>query len=226
MIVVVWPYSEQTGRFLYPALLLLFLYGVVGLNLIQNKLPQSGLQNHFAHFFLLLVIATVIPTTAFFQSRAQYVTELENMDFTRVMLFYNYPNLSDAERIALHHEHLRQDLEKIKQSTEETASIMWYTPNYINLLSERKAVRFPRDFKDPKFFEQIKQSGADYIFAAKLNPRYTSADFDGLAIYPLFTDITSIVWSRQNPMGIGVLSVLLKIDQEKLDTKIRQHRNQ
>jgi len=38
-IVVVWPYSEQTGRFLYPALPLLFLYGAVGLGLIQDKLP-------------------------------------------------------------------------------------------------------------------------------------------------------------------------------------------
>jgi len=159
-------------------------------------------------------------------------------------------DLTEAKRIALHHEHLRQDLEKIKQTTEKQATIMWYTPNYINLLSKRKAVRFPRDFVKKKsvkiksvkiksktsndtmiktmiktsIFTQIKQSGADYIFAAKLNPRYTSAEFDGLAVYSLFTDITTLVWSRQNPIGIGVLSVLLKIDQEKLDAKIERER--
>jgi len=224
MIVIVWPYSEQTGRFLYPALPLLFLYGAVGLGLIQNKLPQFKWSGHFSQLGLLLVLATVIPTVAFFQSRAQYVTEVKDMDFTRVMLFYNYPDLTEAKRIALHHEHLRQDLEKIKQTTEQQASIMWYTPNYINLLSERKAVRFPRDLSEANIYTNIKQSGADYIFAAKLNPRYTSAEFDGLAVYPLFTDITSLVWSRQNPIGIGVLSVLLKIDQQKLDAKIKRQR--
>jgi len=240
LIIIVWPYSEQTGRFLYPALPLLFLYGAVGLGLIQNTLPDIKWKSHFSQLGLLLVLATVIPTMVFFQDRAQYETEVEDMDFTRVMLFYNYPDLTEAKRIAVHHEHLRQDLEKIKQTTEKQATIMWYTPNYINLLSKRKAVRFPRAFPNTNsktnsitnsitnnkatFFTKIKQSGADYIFAAKLNPRYTSAEFDGLAVYPLFTDITSLVWSRQNPIGIGVLSVLLKIDQKKLDAKIAQER--
>ncbi len=226
IIVIVWPYSEQTGRFLYPILPLLFVYGAVGFALIQKILPQSQWKKHVSQLSMLIVLATVIPTMAFFQSRAQYVTEISDMDFTRVMLFYNYPDLNTAKRIALHHEHLRQDLEKTKQTTEKQANIMWYTPNYINLLSQRKAVRFPRNFESPTFFQKIKQSHANYIFISKLNPRYTSADFDGLAIYPLFTDFTSLVWARQNPMGIGILSVLLKIDPHKLNAKIHQQKTQ
>ena len=158
---------------------------------------------------------------AFFQSRAQYQTEIEDMDFSRVMLFYNIPNLSKAKEIALHHEHLRQDMDYIKASTEAEATIMWYTPNYITLLADRKAIHFPRQFERPAFLHAIKQSGADYVFAARLNPRYTSEKFNGLVITQYFQDFTSVVWTRKNPQTDEILSVLLKIDYQKLDQLIQ-----
>ena len=217
LIVIVWPYAEQTGRFLYPILPLLFIYGAVGLGVVAKLLVRFKYHNQIPPFGLILILVIVLPTMAFFQTRARFETPIADMDFSRVMLFYNYPNLNKAKELALYHEHLRQDMELIKSSTPAESTIMWYTPNYITLLANRNAVRYPRQTEPRAFFQAVKNSGADYVFAARLNPRYTSEKFNGMMIAQVFQNFTTVVWSRKSPLKDELLSELLKIDHLKLD---------
>ncbi|MFV2058001.1 MAG: hypothetical protein ACC707_16165, partial [Thiohalomonadales bacterium] len=178
-ILIIWPYPDQFTRFIYAILPLLMVYGIYFIKWFVSRwaADRSVWGSAVALLFLFVSVA---PASAFIFGRANYVTPYANMDFSYVTPFYNIPNIDTALRVAYRHEHLRQDLALIRTSTQESDIIMWYTPNYIRLISNRKAVRFPSRKSKREFLRGILESQAGYVFASALNPRYTAESFDGL----------------------------------------------
>ena len=68
--------------------------------------------------------------------------------------------------------------------------------------------------------QAILKSEADYVFASKLNPRYTSESFNGLQAVNYFNNISDVVWTRHHVDNNEVSSTLLKIDRKAIEKRL------
>jgi hypothetical protein len=161
-----------------------------------------------------LLLVTVLPSTAFYLTRAG-----QNNPLTGIAEYYYYPDLSEATAVASAHYDLFGDMQHIANSTAPDAVIMWYTPNYISLLANRYAVRFPAFESVAGFYRAVARSGADYVFLAQLNPRDTRKGSNGMFNLPWFEPYSDIVWQRGSA-ETGPLAMLLRIDPRRLQALI------
>ncbi len=217
LVLLVWPYPGQFTRFIYAILPMLILHAAYALIVLATRVNQPSVRAWFARAALILVLVSILPTTAFLHARASYRTLAPSMDYTRVTQFYRLPGLVKAENAALWHENLRLDMERIKATTPPDAAIMWYTPNFISLLAQRRALGFPEFTSEKDFLRAVAEAAPEYVFLARLHPRDTREQTNGLAMLPFVANFAAPVWVSHAPDSDEVLSVLLKVDREKLD---------
>lgn len=222
LILLVWPYPDQFNRFIYVLMPLFIIQGVYFLKFILD-IYASDKSVFVSTIALLFIIVSVAPASAFIFGRATNVTPFEKMDFSHIAPYYNIPDIDAANRAAFRHEHLRQDLQMLNDSLGPDDITMWYTPNYIRLVAQRKAVRFPDTQSTQVFLQKIKDSKINYVFSTELNPRYTNESFDGLEALAYFRDFTDVVWTRKHPITGKLTSTLLKINQPQL-LNLLQHK--
>jgi hypothetical protein len=215
-ILLVWPYPGQFNRFIYAIAPLLILYGVGGFLYWIYKLPQSPLSKPAPLIGMLVMATAMLPPAVFMADRAGYQTPYANMHYDNVSLFYNVPRLDIAAYRAHLQEQLRLDMQAIKESTAQNAKILWYTPNYIELLAQRKARPIPFAGNKRELLQRVAATDADYVFLSRMNPRQTSMDFDGLSLRPFFDNVSTVAWQHTYPKDNQVVSVLLAIDKAKL----------
>jgi len=209
VILLLWPHPGQMIRFvgaLLPVLLVLALESAA--ELVRRFLPARGAIAASVSAALLLV--TVIPSTAFYLTRAGQASPL-----TGIAEYYYYPDLSEAKAVASTHHELFGDMQRIAMTTPPDAVIMWYTPNYISLLTNRHAVAAPAFDSVAQFYRAVAGSGADYVFLAQLNPRDTRKGSNGMFNLPWFEPYCDMVWQRGSAEA-GPQSMLLRIDRNRL----------
>lgn len=216
LILLVWPYPGQFNRFVYGLLPLLLVYGIATLFDIERVIGTTVRRHLIPATALAAALAIVLPTATFLAGRAGYRTKIPGMDFTRVADFYRKPDLALAERLALRHEALRQDMDRIRDSTEPDAVVMWYKPDYLALLAGRRSVAYPAARDASALYREIARAAPDYLFLSRLHPRDTRESTDGLAPLALLDAIGRPVWLNRGPDGKELLSVLLRVDRPAL----------
>lgn len=217
LVLLVWPYPGQFTRFVYAILPMLILHAAYALGVLATRVKRPPFQAWFPRVVLLLVLVAVLPTAAFLHARASYRTLAPGMDYTHVTDFYRLPDLAKAERVALRHENLRLDMARIQATTPPDAAIMWYTPNFIRLLAQRRALGFPEFTNESDTLRAVAAAAPDFLFLARLHPRDTREQTNGLAMLRFAAQFAAPVWVSRAPDSDEVLSVLLKVDREKLD---------
>ncbi|HMB79490.1 MAG TPA: hypothetical protein VKI43_05465, partial [Vicinamibacterales bacterium] len=134
--------------------------------------------------------------------------------------FYRIPDRRSAEANARQQIAIFADLEQVRRTTPEGARVMWYAPDYVTLLAQRRGVALER--RDvAAMSERMRAAKPDYLYFAAVHPRDSARrlgnPLDGIAAALPFADG---VWQRVDASG-QLESVLLKADAARM-TNARQ----
>jgi len=207
-IILVWPFPGQFFRFIVPMMPLFIVYAVQVTQIIGGRY-----QNRLAMFapamtgFAFLALST--PATLLIYQRSQFSAENE-LDFSSNPEFYQEADLRLASNKATQHLLLARDMELIKARTSSDATIMWFTPGYLNLLADREGVEFPDVAGRSAMLAAIAEDSPDYIYISRLHPRRTSEN--GLEILAWAGEAGVAEWSTLVPGTNDVFSVMLRVD--------------
>jgi hypothetical protein len=167
---LLWPFHDQMGRFIFPALPVLVVYGFYAAETFARAGGRSALVGHAVAAVLIASLAA--PALAFLHQRSTGPTPYPDM-----VDWYRYPDWREAQRRADIHIGLLQDMRTIADKTPESARVMWVTPGYIALLAGRRGVPAPDSRQSAEAYRAaLAASGADYVFLSAYHPRDTLSD--------------------------------------------------
>lgn len=209
-IISIWPTSNQMVRFLYPILPFFIWYQVYAFRWLGSLGGFDFNSRRIVASCVVSIFLITLPSLSFVATR--FISD-EGGELRGISEFYRVPELPGAQEKARLHRDLFWDMRKLARDTPDQASIMWYSPSYIALLTGRRGVSLPA--YDSDLPRKVHQSGADYVFLSALQPRRT-LDKEGVQRgLPYFSSFTNLLWFRESGTG-QVESVLLKIDHAAL----------
>ncbi len=221
-IILAWPFPGQMPRFLFGVFPLLVIYGVYGMVVLAGFFQGRGGNRWLPLLLPLLMLAVSAPSARFFALRAAQETPVTGMDFTAHVGFFRQMDLKRAEADAFTHGALLQDMERIRQSTPPEARVMWFMPSFLPLLAGRHGVILPPLEPKEQFLQAVWQSGADHAFVSRFHPRDTREGVDGMRWLPALLPFSKPVWWRTIPGGQEPMSMLLRIDRQRLQGRTNQ----
>lgn len=200
---LLWPFRDQMGRFLFPALPVLVLYAFFAAG---AGLKALGRPPVLAYSLLaVLFVSLAVPGLAFIYQRSQ-----EPGPVARIVDWYRTPDLAAAQARAQVHLELFADMDAIRRLTPPGARVMWVAPSYIALLAGRRGVAAPSaELAPPVYRNVVRASGAEYVLLSAYNPRDTIRDAAWKAGLAALRERSEIVHA-------GPGSLLLKLDAARL----------
>ncbi len=199
-----WPFHEQMGRFLFPAVPLLVLYTFVAAGAAMQLIGRRAAIAQALLVALLLSLA--VPAMAFIYQRSQAVGRVVEMTD-----WYRTPDLARARARSQIHLDLLDDMQAIRELTGPEAKVMWVVPAYVALLADRRGVAAPEASLAPAAYrEAVRQSGADYVFLSRYHPRDTIRDTAWQAGVRALAADAKAIHTRAQDGGSVVTSILLK----------------
>jgi hypothetical protein len=201
---LVWPFYDQMGRFLFPALPVFLLYAFFAAGALMGR---AGRPPAAAHALVgLLLVSLCLPALAFIRQRA-----VAPGPQTQIIDWYRTPDLAAAQARAKVHLDLMHDMDTIRQFTPEGARVTWVAPSYIALLADRRGVRSPDPGLAPfEYKKAIEASGAEYVFLSTYHPRDTIRDTAWRAGTAALRESMPVIHKRAGPAGMPV-SLLLQV---------------
>ncbi len=164
---LLWPFYDQMGRFLFPALPALILHAFWALARGLRALGRPAALGH--GLVAILLLSLTAPALPFLAQRARMPDP-----HAAIIDWYSTPNLSEAKARAQRHLDLFADMEVIRRVTRPGDRVMWVAPSYIALLADRQGLAAPDAALVPAAYrEAVRNSGADYVFLSLYHPRDT-----------------------------------------------------
>lgn len=203
---LLWPFYDQMGRFLFPAMPVLVLYAFWA---AQRALRAAGRPPVLGHILLVvLVLSLAAPALAFMFQRAQVPGR-----FAEIVDWYRTPDLAQARARAQLHLDLFADMEEIATLTRPEDRVMWVAPAYIALLADRRGVAAPDAALAPAAYrEAVRESGVEYVFLSQYHPRDTLRTVAWQAATRALTEHATPLHVRTHGGGSVVTSMLLKVE--------------
>jgi hypothetical protein len=197
-----WPFYDQMGRFLFPALPVLVLYAFLAAGAALRALGRRAAAGYALLGFLMASLSG--PALAFIYQRSQAPgREAEIVDW------YRSPDLAEARVRARVHLDLFADMEAIRLATPPEARIAWVAPSYLALLAGRRGVPAPAGRDPAAYRDAVRDLRAGYVFVSAYHPRDTLSRGSWLAGMEAMNGYAEIVHSRVRGDGV-VTSVLFK----------------
>lgn len=167
---LLWPFNDQMGRFLFPALPVLILYAFAALGAAARSVQRPAALAY--SLLLLLLVSLAGPAMAFIYQRAGLDGRYAGMTD-----WYRTPGLPEARARSGVHVGLLEDMEAIRSLTNPRHRVMWVAPAYIALLADRPGVRAPAHGLDPSAYRRaVREAAPDFIFLSAYHPRDTLSD--------------------------------------------------
>ena len=200
-----WPFYDQMGRFLFPALPVFILYAFYAAGAGLRALGRPPMLAH--GLLALLIVSVAAPALAFIHQRARAEGRV-----AQIIDWYRTPDLEAARARAQVQLELFSDMEAIRSLTPAGARIAWVVPSYLALLAERRGIAAPPEQLAPAQYRRaLRESGAQYLFLSAFHPRDTIHDGAwkaGIAA----TQGRGEVLRERSGAGGAPGSLLLKID--------------
>jgi len=199
-----WPFHEQMGRFLFPAVPVLVLYAFLSAGAALQRLARPAA---FAHALLAALLLTLaVPAMAFIYQRSQAAGRVVEMTE-----WYRTPDLARARARSQIHLDLLEDMQAIRALTRPEDRVMWVAPSYLALLADRRGVAAPGANLGPEAYrESVRRSRADYVFLSRYHPRDTIRDTAWQAGLRALAADAKAVHTRAPDGASMVTSILLK----------------
>jgi hypothetical protein len=164
---LLWPFYDQMGRFLLPALPVLVLYAFWACARALQIARRPAVLGHALAAALLLSLS--VPALSFLLQRAGMPGR-----HAEIVDWYRTPDLTEARARAQRHLDLFADMEAIGRLTRPEDRVMWVAPAYVALLAGRYGLAAPDAALAPPAYRQaVRDSGADYVFLSRYHPRDT-----------------------------------------------------
>lgn len=206
--IIAWPFPGQFYRFILPLFPIFVVYALLSAQGIASRNTMS-ISRIFPLVTAMVFLSLTVPALGLIYQRAHY-TAHNGPDLSSYPEFYQEANFNHSRDKALQHHLVLEDLEWVKQYTSEKDTIMWFTPNYINLLAERSGMAFPGVAGKEAMLSVIARNPPNYIYISSLHPRRTTDD--GLAMLSWVGDAGSVIKKRYMPGTSDMFSVLLHIE--------------
>ena len=199
-----WPFYDQMGRFLFPALPVLVLYAFLAVGAALRALDRPAAAGHA--LLAVLIASVAAPGLAFIHQRSgSPQREAEIVDW------YRTPDLAQARARARVQLDLFADLEAIRERTRPEARIMWVVPSYLALLAERRGMRAPASDLGPEAYrEAVLRARADYVFVSAYHPRDTLSRSAWEAGIRALSGYAEVIQARKQEDG-EISSVLFRV---------------
>ncbi|HZZ93566.1 MAG TPA: hypothetical protein VFE23_13465 [Usitatibacter sp.] len=215
---LLWPYPGQMYRLAFPVFPLVLVHAFWALRAgLAQRLPAAT-SERWAAGAVALPLAACMPAVLFYVgARAQMPDEPSRpMPKTSIAEFYRIPSGPAAQENAWRQIDVMQDLRHLADTTPPDARIMWYTPDYVALLGHRRGVPLRRPGNPADLAQQLRATGADYIYLSEVQPR-DSLWHDGSPLFPAYLarGMARIEWARGGPRG-DIRAMLLKVDKNKI----------
>ena len=193
-----WPFHDQMGRFIFPALPVLVVYAFHAGGILLRR-PATGYA-----VAAVLYVSLAAPAAAFLYQRA-----VAPAPYPQMVDWYRYPDWREAQARADVHLGLLDDMRAIAERTRPDERVMWVTPAYIALLAGRHGVPTPEYRQEAEGFRKaLLASRADYIFLSTYHPRETVSDAAWRASQQALRGHVDVVHERRR--GEAVVSLLLR----------------
>ena len=207
-LIFIWPFPGQYFRFILPVLPLFIVYAIQTAQVFAGKYPKK-LSPAIPFMTGLVFLGLSIPATFLVYQRSQFPS-YHGQDISSNPEFYQEADIHLARNKAIQHLLLKRDMELIKARTPPDATIMWFTPGYLNLLADREGVVFPNVAGRSAMLATIADNPPDYIYISRLHPRRTSEN--GLAMLAWVGNAGVVEWSTLVPGTNKVFSIMLRVD--------------
>ncbi|HEX5476623.1 MAG TPA: hypothetical protein VFX09_02100, partial [Burkholderiales bacterium] len=167
---LLWPFYDQMGRFLFPALPVLVLYAFHAAAEAARRLGRPAAFGQALTGFLAASLS--LPALAFVHQRAD-----APLPYPEMTDWYRTPDLREAKARSDVHLGLLEDMRTIAALTRPGDRVAWVKPAYIALLAGREGIRSPSASLDSAAYRRaLRASGADYVFLSVYHPRDTLSD--------------------------------------------------
>lgn len=205
-VLLVWPFYDQMGRFLFPVMPVLVLYAFLAAAKALQSLRRP--QAVGVGVLALLLLSLTVPAMAFIYQRAQMPGR-----HAQVVDWYRTPSLLEARARAQVHLDLFAEMDEIRKLTSAGDRVMWVTPPYLALLADRRGVVAPPSGLAPGTYRQaVREAGADFVFLSVYDPRDTLSDDAWRAGSRALIEHAKAVRVSTRDGGSSVTSILLKME--------------
>jgi len=215
-IVLAWPFPGQMYRLALPVIPLALVSAFWGWRELVVRY-RPGAEPRAAWVVALPLALSVPPVLFYIAERARITDEADrSAPMSSIAEFYRVPSGPAAAANARGQIAVIDDLRRIRETTPEGARVMWYSPAYVSLLSQRHGVRLERPADAAALEAQLRASGADYLYLADLHPRDSNHRL-GHPLDPLaFAEpLARTLWQR-GVTGAKPRAVLLEVDRGKI----------
>jgi 4-amino-4-deoxy-L-arabinose transferase-like glycosyltransferase len=217
-IILAWPFPGQQFRLALPIVPLLMLNALWAWQRLMLRLVPASAERR-APWAAVLPVALCAPAIAFYVVARANTPEEAPSEWRKADIaeFYRVPSGPAAASNARAQIEVFKDLARIRESTPESARVLWYSPAYVALLAQRRGVRLERPADVAALAAQARAAKADYVYLANLHPR-DSAHRLGNPLDPAaFAEaLGTPVWRRSGPDG-ELRAALYALDREKID---------
>ena len=217
-ILLAWPFPGQMYRLAWPIVPLVMVEAVWAGSVAARRYLAERRFSRFASGFALVAFALCLPPLGYIVERAHSPSgarhEQHEADITE---FYRIPARASANASAAAQLGILADLERIRSTTPENASVMWYTPGFMPLVARRRGVAMDIIENAAGLAQQVRTLRPDYIYFASIHPR-DSAGRHGNPLAPWVhaRSYTDVVWQRTGTPSGDLQSILLKVDAARL----------
>jgi len=221
-ILAAWPFPGQMYRLALPAIPLLALNAIWAWQaLLARRLDEARAARWAALATAAPLVIAVLATYAYVAGRAHVPAGLEAAGYRArdIAEFYRVPFLPAAYATALAEIDVIADLDRIRATTPEKATVMWYRPEYVALLARRPGVELENPADPVGAARQIAEKRPDYVYLSAVHPRDTAhRQGDPMASLGVARRFGREVWRRDDGRG-GYASALIAIDPSSLPPK-------
>ena len=199
LVLFLWPYPGHIGRFIYPILCLLIMYGFYSLYVCARRMEskRGGVAVSIA---MLLVLTTVLPTLSYTWYR--YQTGKES-GYHQIKEFYDTYDLEQARQLAATKLAMILEMQRMRKTTAPDAVILCFEPAYIVLLADRicREITFKKGPAGELYVERHPE--VDYIYLTRLHPRRARKDKKYINSWYIYEYIreryrTRLLWAHRS----------------------------
>lgn len=211
-IVLVWPWSGQMYRFLYP-MLGLYLLHAVG---VANELGMRCFPKHpraAAVILQLLLLAAILPSV-FFTGQRYLLGQTENL--SGFMDYYREVDIYKARYKAAEQATIIADMRELPKRVPIDQTVLYFQPELISYFSGRNALQLPFGLKRADYLALIKTTQARYVYLSRLIPKHSRESISGLDLLPIFLEHGNLLWLHFNPVSQVPVSALVELKKNEL----------
>jgi hypothetical protein len=164
-VLLLWPYTSEMNRFIYPIMPLLLMYFLLGIKTIRVINNSRYLIPVISIVFILLITT---PALFFIAKRHQLGSDIYHEDVTNIIELYKNPSVYDAFRTALIWNHTHASMKTLATYFGKNDRILAVKPTFFTYLTGIYAEKLPRDsgYKFDEWISTVKSTGATHLFVS------------------------------------------------------------